>query len=151
MNQTDVLQALWAEARTRLTNQLTTIRDEDLLKRLHPQSNSVGFLLRHMGEVEQLFARNVFGLDIKASIDTLGVGKDKGQYTHAEELITYLHESHTYVDEAIKRVRPEEWDQEITTKEFGTRTKAQALGRITSHTAYHAGQIALILKYGNIN
>jgi uncharacterized damage-inducible protein DinB len=38
----------------------------------------------------------------------------------------------------------------ITTKEFGTKTKAEALGRIVSHTAYHAGQIALICKYGKI-
>jgi 3-hydroxyisobutyrate dehydrogenase-like beta-hydroxyacid dehydrogenase len=29
-----------------------------------------------------------------------------------------------------------------------TKAKAEAFGRIISHTAYHAGQIALILKYG---
>jgi len=34
------------------------------------------------------------------------------------------------------------------TKEFGTKTVAEAFGRIISHTAYHAGQIALIKKYG---
>jgi uncharacterized damage-inducible protein DinB len=38
----------------------------------------------------------------------------------------------------------------VTTKEFGTKTKAEALGRIISHTAYHAGQLALSLKYGQI-
>nr|WP_240961729.1 DinB family protein [Nonlabens sp. Ci31] len=32
------------------------------------------------------------------------------------------------------------------TKEFGTKTKAQALGHIVSHTAYHAGQLAMLLK-----
>jgi hypothetical protein len=36
----------------------------------------------------------------------------------------------------------------ITTKEFGTKTKAEAFGRIVSHTAYHSGQIAILLKYG---
>jgi hypothetical protein len=40
------------------------------------------------------------------------------------------------------------WSDVITTKEFGTKTKAEALGRIVSHTAYHAGQIAIIYKYG---
>jgi len=40
-----------------------------------------------------------------------------------------------------------DWEATITTKEFGTKTKAEALGRIVSHTAYHAGQMALILKY----
>ncbi|MFN3530884.1 MAG: damage-inducible protein DinB, partial [Bacteroidia bacterium] len=35
-------------------------------------------------------------------------------------------------------------------KEFGTKTKAEAFGRIVSHTAYHAGQLAIINKYGTI-
>lgn len=150
MNQTEVLLALWAEARTRLTNQLPAIQDADLLKRLHPQSNCIGFLLKHIGEVEQLFARNVFGLDIKGSVETLGTGKDKGQYTNSAELLSYLNESHIFLEQAINNVLPDEWHQEIETKEFGKRTKAQALGRITSHTAYHAGQIGIILKYGQV-
>jgi hypothetical protein len=42
----------------------------------------------------------------------------------------------------------ENWDEVIETKEFGKKTRAEALGRITTHTAYHAGQLALVLKYG---
>ncbi|MBP9689185.1 MAG: DinB family protein [Bacteroidia bacterium] len=150
MNQTEAILELWLESRTRLTNQFAQITAADLLKRLHPQSNSIGFLLKHIGEVEQLFARNVFGLDIKGTVETLGVGKDKSQYTNLEELLAYLANSYTYLEQAINNVLPDEWNEEITTKEFGTRTKAQAIGRITSHTAYHAGQIGIILKYGKI-
>ena len=150
MNQTEAILELWLESRTRLTNQFAQITAADLLKRLHPQSNSIGFLLKHIGEVEQLFARNVFGLDIKGTVETLGVGKDKSQYTNLDELLEYLANSHTYLEQAINNVLPDEWNEEITTKEFGTRTKAQAIGRITSHTAYHAGQIGIILKYGVI-
>jgi uncharacterized damage-inducible protein DinB len=151
MNQTEVLLALWLEARTRLSNQLPNIKETDLLKRLHPQSNCVGFLLKHIGEVEQLFARNVFGLDIKGSVETLGIGKDKGQYTNLNELSAYLDESFVFLQQAIQNVDAQEWDEEITTKEFGTRSKAAALGRIVSHTAYHAGQMGIILKYGQPN
>ncbi len=150
MNQTEAILELWLESRTRLTNQFAQLTNNDLLKRLHPQSNCIGFLLKHIGEVEQLFARNVFGLNIKGSIETLGVGKDKGQYTNLQELLEYLDESKVYLEQAINNVQPEEWNEEITTKEFGTRTKAQAVGRINSHTAYHAGQIGIILKYGVI-
>lgn len=150
MNQTEAILELWLESRTRLTNQFAQITAADLLKRLHPQSNSIGFLLKHIGEVEQLFARNVFGLDIKGTVETLGVGKDKSQYTNLQELLAYLANSHTYLEQAINNVLPDEWNEEITTKEFGTRTKAQAIGRITSHTAYHAGQIGIILKCGVI-
>lgn len=42
----------------------------------------------------------------------------------------------------------EDWETTITTKEFGTKTKAEAFGRIVSHTAYHAGQMAIVKKYG---
>lgn len=150
MNQTEVLFQLWLEARTRLSNQFATLQESDMLKRLHPQSNSVGFLLKHIGEVEQLFARNVFGLDIRGSVETLGVGKDKGQYTHLGQLLEYLQQSKLYLEEAINNVAADKWHEEITTKEFGTRTKAAALGRITSHTAYHAGQIGIIVKYGQV-
>lgn len=92
---------LWVEARTRFSNQLKTLHSEDLSKHLGESPNSVGFLIRHIGDVELLFSKNVFGNS-----------------------------------------------EVITTKEFGTKTKAEALGRIVSHTAYHAGQIALINKYG---
>ena len=43
-----------------------------------------------------------------------------------------------------------DWEQTFVTKEFGTKTEAEAIGRIISHTAYHAGQLALTLKYGSL-
>ncbi|TVR30397.1 MAG: hypothetical protein EA390_08110 [Balneolaceae bacterium] len=48
---------------------------------------------------------------------------------------------------AIEEIK--DWDKEITTAEFGTVTRAEALARIMTHTAYHAGQIALAVKYGD--
>jgi uncharacterized damage-inducible protein DinB len=59
-----------------------------------------------------------------------------------EESFLTLHETLVSQPDSV-------WSEVITTKEFGTKTKAEALGRIVSHTAYHAGQIAIILKYGN--
>jgi uncharacterized damage-inducible protein DinB len=49
---------------------------------------------------------------------------------------------------ALQSQKEEDWESNVTTAEFGTITKAEALARIISHTAYHSGQIALILKYG---
>lgn len=48
----------------------------------------------------------------------------------------------------MEKQSDEDWESTITTKEFGTKTKAEAFGRIVSHTAYHAGQLAIINKYG---
>ncbi|PJC06860.1 MAG: damage-inducible protein DinB, partial [Flavobacteriaceae bacterium CG_4_9_14_0_8_um_filter_34_30] len=61
MTKTQLLLELWLESRTRFVNQLEAISETDLKKKLLPSQNSVGFLIRHIGEVELLFAKNVFG------------------------------------------------------------------------------------------
>lgn len=67
------------EGRTRLTNQLSKIKPEDLTKKLGDSPNSAGFLIRHIEEVELLFAKNVFGdIDVKVDAKTLKTGKDTG-------------------------------------------------------------------------
>ena len=111
-SKTDLFLEAWIESRTRFSNQLENINSEDLQKKLGNSPNSVGFLIRHIGDVELLFAKNVFG------------------------------------DSTVKVSAKTVFETIITTKEFGTKTKSEAFGRIVSHTAYHAGQIALIKKYG---
>ena len=44
---------MWLIGRKRLTDQLNEIREVDLLKRVHADSNSVGWLLRHIAEVRR--------------------------------------------------------------------------------------------------
>ena len=139
----------YTEARTRLTTLLEIITEIDLSKKLHPAPNSVGFLMRHIGDVELLFAKNVFhGDDIHVVAKTLIDGEDTGGWTNLEEINTYLQEAYHSLLEVLKTQPDNSWSELVTTKEFGTKTKAEAFGRIISHTAYHAGQIALILKYG---
>lgn len=138
---------LWKEGRTRFTNQFANITASDLTKHLGVSPNSVGFLIRHIAEVELLFAKNVFGLaDVKIVAKTVISGKDTGEWTNLQDLLALQEEANTTIQRAIRQVR--NWDEIVETKEFGSKTKAEALGRITTHTAYHAGQLALILKYG---
>ena len=56
------LLALFTEGRTRFTKLLDTLTAADLPKKLAPSPNSAGFLIRHIGDVELLFAKNVFTL-----------------------------------------------------------------------------------------
>jgi uncharacterized damage-inducible protein DinB len=138
---------LWKEGRTRFTNQLSKIKPEDLTKKLGDSPNSVGFLIRHIAEVELLFAKNVFGnMDVKVDAQTLKSGRDTGEWTDLESLKSIVEEAGIQLEKAIES--QEDWDAVIETKEFGKKTKAESLGRITTHTAYHAGQLAIILKYG---
>lgn len=140
---------LWTEARTRFTNQLPGLTTEDLQKKLHPSKNSVGFLIRHIGDVELLFAKNVFGgADVKVTAKTVIAQHDTGEWTNLDELTAYVNQSYETLKAIIEQQSDEDWETTITTKEFGTKTKAEAFGRIISHTAYHAGQLAIINKYG---
>jgi len=140
---------LWTEARTRFINQLSGLTADDLQKKLPPSKNSVGFLIRHIGDVELLFAKNVFGgEDVKVTAKTVIAQHDTGEWTNLEELRAYVNQSYETLKVIVEQQTEEDWETTITTKEFGTKTKAEAFGRIVSHTAYHAGQLAIIIKYG---
>ncbi len=149
--QTEILIELWLESRTRFTNQLANILETDLPKKLAPSVNSVGFLIRHIGDVELLFAKNVFGAaEVKVRAKTVIDKYDTGEWTNLEELRAYVNTSFETLKSIVEKQTDEDWETEISTKEFGTKTKAEAFGRIVSHTAYHAGQMAIINKYGAI-
>lgn len=148
--QTATLLALWEESRTRVEDKIEKLKTQDLKKKLPPSPNSVGFLLRHLAEVELLFAKNIFGAtDTKITAKTLIAQHDTGEWTDLDSIRSILNRSRETLKTIILQQSDSDWNKEIVTKEFGTRIKAQALGRITSHTAYHAGQIGIIIKYGS--
>ncbi|MDR9457325.1 MAG: DinB family protein [Salegentibacter sp.] len=147
---TETLLELWLEARTRFSNLLDDLSADDLKKRLG-SPNSVGFLIRHIGDVELLFAKNVFGdSGVKVVAKTVIAQKDTGEWTKLEELKAYVAESLEKLKAIVEKQSDADWETEISTKEFGTKTKAEAFGRIISHTTYHAGQLAIIKKYGEV-
>ncbi len=150
MNTTSSLMALWKEARKRFSDQLSQVNTDDLRKKISPNSNSIGFLIRHIGDVELLFAKNVFK-DSRVSViaKTVIDQKDSGEWNNLDELLNYTSNSFLALESIISNQTEENWSEFVETKEFGTKSKAEAFGRIISHTTYHAGQIALIRKYGN--
>jgi uncharacterized damage-inducible protein DinB len=149
MNINETLIGSLEEGRTRFTKLLAELHEDDLKKRLSPSPNSAGFLIRHIGDVEFLFAKNVFKLpDIQVHAKTVIDQKDSGEWTNLSELSLYIQKSFDTLKSAIEQQKEDEWDNLVVTKEFGSKTKAEAFGRIITHTAYHAGQLAMILKYG---
>ncbi len=139
----------WKEARTRFTNLLIDARAEDLSRKLINTKNSAGYLIRHIADVELLFAKNVFGASyLKVQAKTIIAQRDTGEWTNLEALLHYQEEAFNKLKGIIEEQTESDWQQTVTTKEFGTKTKAEAIGRIISHTAYHTGQLALTLKYG---
>jgi uncharacterized damage-inducible protein DinB len=151
MNITQAYLQTWVEARTRFFNLLPSITEDELTKKLINTKNSVGFLIRHIADVELLFAKNVFGAtEVKVQARTVIAQYDTGEWTNLQELLDYQQSAFDNLKAIIAKQTNEDWQQSITTKEFGTKTKAEAIGRIISHTAYHAGQLSLTLKYGSV-
>jgi uncharacterized damage-inducible protein DinB len=149
MDETQNFVALWKEGRTRFSNLLSAFSETDLKKKLGDAPNSAGFLIRHISDVELLFAKNVFGVaDVKVHAKTVIAKIDTGEWSNLQELLQYQQMALETLQKAIEAQTDSSWEQLVTTKEFGTKTKAEALGRITTHTAYHAGQLAIIVKYG---
>lgn len=149
MNTTRLYVQTWDEARTRFANLLKNITEEDLTKKLINTRNSAGFFIRHIADVELLFTKNVFGVsDLNVHAKTVIVQRDTGEWTNLKDLLDYHEEAYRQLKAALEKHTDETWSETVTTKEFGTKTRAEALGRIISHTAYHAGQLALTLKYG---
>lgn len=149
MNFSETIAKSYSEARTRLTTLTTTLNESDLKKKITPCPNSIGFLLRHVADVELLFSKNIFKqIELSVKAKTVIAKKDTGEWTNLKELLDYLNLSFNTIVEIINKQSENSWNELITTNEFGTKTKAEAFGRIVSHTAYHTGQIALILKYG---
>ncbi|MFZ1370072.1 MAG: DinB family protein [Ferruginibacter sp.] len=148
MTTTEAYLQTWAEARTRFSNLLKDLKAEDLTKKLVNTKNSAGFLIRHIGDVELLFAKNVFGAsDINVHAKTVIAQHDTGEWTNLSALLEYQQYAFDNLEAIIAKQTEDDWQQSITTREFGTKTKAEAIGRIISHTAYHTGQLSLILKY----
>ncbi|MBU2907238.1 DinB family protein [Arenibacter algicola] len=149
-SKTQLFIELWEEARTRFSNQLSNITQEDLSKRLLPAPNSIGFLIRHIGDVELLFAKNVFGAqEAKVIAKTVIAQKDTGEWSNLTELSEYVEYSFQMLRSVLEKQQEEDWETTVTTKEFGTKTKAEAFGRIVSHTIHHSGQMVIIKKYGS--
>jgi uncharacterized damage-inducible protein DinB len=149
MTTTEAYLQTWIEARTRFSNLLKDLKQEDLRRKLTNTKNSAGFLIRHIGDVELLFAKNVFGSsELKVKAKTVAAQHDTGEWTNLQELLDYQQEAFDSLKAIIEKQTDDDWQQSISTKEFGTKTKAEAIGRIISHTAYHAGQLSLTLKYG---
>lgn len=117
-------------------------------KKLPGTFNTVGFLIRHIADVELLFAKNVFGLtNVYVQGQTVISKTDTGEWTDLPTLLDYQQYAFEKLRESIRLQSEADWQQEVIVKEFGTKTKSEAFGRITTHTAYHAGQMALALKY----
>jgi predicted class III extradiol MEMO1 family dioxygenase len=89
MKTIEIMLQSWAEGRTRFTQLLPQIKHEDLKKKLANTKNTAGFLIRHISDVELLFAKNFFGAEVEIVPKTLIAQRDTGEWKILEDLLAY--------------------------------------------------------------
>jgi uncharacterized damage-inducible protein DinB len=136
-------------ARKRYLDAIVNLEARELSWRFAPESNSIGFLVRHIAEVEYRFCSMFFGQPIpqEVTIATIGPVKDEGQFTDLHSLLAFQEASYGYLLQSLRALPEEKWDVPVEAP-IGVMTPREALGRLIYHTGYHAGQIGLIRKYG---
>ncbi|HPN37581.1 MAG TPA: DinB family protein [Melioribacteraceae bacterium] len=143
----EILKSMWAIARHNLVRLSQSVTKEHMNYKLHPMSNSLGFLMLHIAEVEIVFGNFVFGFNYPLKSKTFK--KEEGvTFDNLEETLEMLNKVNLLMEEAIGNSEEDSWEKIVKTP-IGEFTKYDAIARIIAHTSYHSGQIGLILKYGN--
>lgn len=128
---------------------LKGLEEQQLSWNLVPGSNSIGFLIRHIAEVEYRFAQMFFQSPVpeQVTLDTIGPVRDEGNYTELASLLAFKDQSYAHLLQAMSSLPDADWDTPCEAP-IGILTPRQALGRLTYHMGHHSGQISLIRKYG---
>lgn len=136
-------------ARSRYLDTLNGLEEHQLSWKLAPGSNSIGFLIRHIAEVEYRFGQMFFQAPVpdQVTLATIGPVRDEGNYTALAPLLAFKDQSYEHLLQTLSSLPEADWDIPCEAP-IGKLTPRQALGRLTFHMGYHSGQIGLIRKYG---
>ncbi|MED1782746.1 DinB family protein [Brevibacillus fortis] len=136
-------------ARSRYQDALVHLDEAELGWKLAPDSNSIGFLIHHIAEVEYRFCMMFFGrpLPPEVTLTTIGPVRDEGNFTDLSTLLAFKEASFLYLLDSLAALPKDVWDIPCEAP-IATLTPRQALGRLIYHMGYHGGQIGLIRKYG---
>ncbi len=145
-SKSETIKSIWSVSRHNLLRLCKSVEPKHMNYTIHSDSNSLGFLLLHIAEVEIIFGNSVFGFNYPIIPKTFK--KEEGiTYDNFNETMELLNKSNLLMEKAILNSTEESWDNIVKTP-IGEFTQYDAIARIIAHTAYHSGQIGLILKYG---
>lgn len=143
-----ILENLWKISRMRFESLKNNIKEEQLGYRIHPDSNSLGFLLRHIAEVELMLGKSVFGFEVNFVPQTFGKKyTDNELFSNLNELLDFMTVSYEKVLNELSKITDDDCDKIVKTP-IGEFPLSDAISMLTTHSNYHVGQIGLIMKYG---
>lgn len=126
----------------------SALNTHNLHYRLNHQAASAGFIYRHIGETMNMFGY-FFGYPVDITNTTMGM-TDTGQGENLAESQRLVEKGYALLQTIIEHTQEPEWQHAVDTPFFGSVSKAKLFAHVLYHTAYHAGQIALTLKKGQV-
>ena len=144
--QQEILREMLAQNRTTCSFAFNSITQENSGHRVTPQSASVGFIYRHIGET-----MNLFGLFLGTQTDvqntTIGQ-QDGGQDFNLDESRLLVEKGYDMLEKLIDKTSAAAWLEPVETPFFGPVSRVRLFSHVLYHTSSHAGQISLTLARG---
>jgi uncharacterized damage-inducible protein DinB len=150
MTTSDIMRQVWDLNMRKVQSIINKTTAENAAFRLTPDTGTVGFYLRHIGEVMLSLSKLTFGTDNPVQTQTMRVKFDDGRVFDLEETKAIIEKGNATICEVMNKLSDADWDKTIATK-WGERTPMQTIVGLINHNAHHVGQIELtILKGKNL-
>jgi hypothetical protein len=108
------------------------------------ESNSVGWLLWHVAEVEDIHVRDkVLGLPKRYPFGASVRAADRDAYPAKAALLAYFHEVRALTRERLAAMRADDFDRRVNDETFGAVSVRHVWAAVVTSDAWHGGQIAL--------
>ncbi len=133
------------EFRTPTTLRIVEALQEAAIRWWPPNnSNSVGWLLWHIAEVEDNWVRDkLYGLPKRYPFGASVRAMPPEQYPSKADLLAYFQEVRGLTTQRLEQAPEEEFDRLIQDEHFGAISVRQVWGGVVTSCAWHSGQIAL--------
>lgn len=131
------------------SSQLKNVRENHWNWKLNKDSNSIGFILLHMGEIVNLFG-TFFDIDSDVSNTTMGF-EDQGQGENIQASKDLIQLGFSNLKSLVENKDEEYWKGIVSTPFFGDITRFRLFSHILFHHFHHAGQISAIMSKGKGN
>lgn len=120
------------------------LTEEEMLWLPPNKSNSIGWLVWHIAEVEDNWVRDrVYGLPKRYPFGYSVRSAALDQYPTKAQLLTYFAEVRTLTKRRLGETSEAEFDRMIHDDQFGEISVRQLWGGVVTSCAWHGGQIAL--------
>ena len=145
--QKEILKQMLMQNKMDCTHFCKNITSENTDYRLTPDTASVGFLFRHIGETTNLIAQ-FLGYETDIIGTTIGQ-KDTGIQYDFEASQGYFEKGYETLKKLVDNTSDSQWLEEIDTTWFGRISRIKLFSILLFHNSHHCGQISSSILHGD--